>query len=113
MSFAELFKDLAKYIDCPKRRFKACLRVKRGVVYTGRPGGLYKDQIYLEGAVKLLRRRKEINFKQLYAGKISVDDIERLQKKMKLENLKFPWFLQDEEKYMKALDKIAYFNNIE
>eukprot|EP00826_Nyctotherus_ovalis_P042100 TRINITY_DN4297_c0_g2_i1.p1 TRINITY_DN4297_c0_g2~~TRINITY_DN4297_c0_g2_i1.p1 ORF type:complete len:507 (-),score=120.35 TRINITY_DN4297_c0_g2_i1:51-1571(-) len=112
LSFAELYKDLEKYIDCPKRRFRACLRVKRGVVYTGRPGGLYKDQIYLEGAVKILRKRKEIDFKLLYAGKIAIDDVERMQKKIKTADLKFPWFLKDEQAYLNALDKIAEFNGI-
>jgi hypothetical protein len=68
LSFADLFKDLEKYIDCPKRRyytrerghnllldrFRACLRVKRGLTYTDSPGGMYKDQVYLEGAVMIL-----------------------------------------------------------
>ena len=112
MSFAELYRDLGKYIDCPKRRFRACLRVKRGVVYTGRPGGLYKDQIYLEGAIKILRRRKEIDFKALYAGKIAMEDVERVQKKIKDTSLKFPWYLNNQEDYMRALDKIAEFNDI-
>jgi len=112
MSFAELYKDLEKYIDSPKRRFRACLRVKRGVVYTGRPGGLYKDQIYLEGAVKILRKRKEIDFKLLYAGKIAIDDVERMQKKIKTNDLKYPWYLKNEQAYLNVLDKIASFNKI-
>jgi hypothetical protein len=112
ISFAELYKDLEKYIDSPKRRFRACLRVKRGVVYTGRPGGLYKDQIYLEGAVKILRKRKEIDFKLLYAGKIALDDVERMQKKTRTNDLKYPWYLQDTQTYLNALDRIAAFNNI-
>jgi len=43
MSFVELFNDLAKYVDSPKRRWKCTLRVKRGLEDTSQPGGLYKD----------------------------------------------------------------------
>lgn len=43
MSFAELFKDLEKYVDNPKLRYKYVLRVKRGLADTSQPGGLYKD----------------------------------------------------------------------
>ena len=43
MSFVELFNDLDKYIDNPRRRFKCVLRVKRGLIETGEAGGLYKD----------------------------------------------------------------------
>jgi hypothetical protein len=38
------------------------VRVKRGMQDTGENGGLYKDQVYLEGAVKILRERKIIDF---------------------------------------------------
>jgi hypothetical protein len=43
VSFVELFNDLEKYVDNPKRRWKAVLRVKRGIADTSEPGGLYKD----------------------------------------------------------------------
>ena len=43
MSFVELFNDLEKYVDNSKRRFKTVLRVKRGIIDTSEPGGLYKD----------------------------------------------------------------------
>ena len=112
MSFVELYRDLEKFIDSPKRRFKVCLRVKRGMVFTGRPGGMYKDQIYLEGAVKILQKRKEIDFKSLYAGKISLGDLERMKKKLRTMSLKLPWYLSSEDEYARALDRIADFNEI-
>ncbi len=43
MSFVELFNDLEKYVDNPKKRWKYVLRVKRGLGDTSQPGGLYKD----------------------------------------------------------------------
>ena len=43
MSFVELFNDLEKYVDNPRKRWKYVLRVKRGLGDTSLPGGLYKD----------------------------------------------------------------------
>lgn len=43
MTFVELFNDLEKYIDDPRRRFRCVLRVKRGLTDTSEHGGLYKD----------------------------------------------------------------------
>jgi len=53
------------------------LRVKRGLTDTSMKGGLYKDQVYLEGAIKVLQQRKTLNFKGLLCGKISLEDINR------------------------------------
>jgi hypothetical protein len=43
MSFVELFNDIKKYIDDKYSRWKFVLRVKRGLMDTSEPGGLYKD----------------------------------------------------------------------
>ncbi len=43
MSFVDLFNDLEKYIDNPRRRLKCVIRVKRGLIDTFEAGGLYKD----------------------------------------------------------------------
>jgi len=112
MTFVELFKDLERYVDCPMGRFKVCVRVKRGLTNTDSPGGMYKDQAYLEGAVSILRRRNEINFEDLYSGKIALEDLNRLQKYIRKDGMKLPWFLKDKAKYMAALDRIAEVNNI-
>ncbi len=77
LSFVELFNDLEKYVDNPKKRWKYVLRVKRGLSDTSQPGGLYKDQVYLEGAIKILKNRKDLNFKLLYCGKINIEDLKR------------------------------------
>ena len=77
MSFVELFNDLEKYVDNPKKRWRYVLRVKRGLGDTSLPGGLYKDQVYLEGAVKLLKNRNELNFNLLHCGKINIEDLKR------------------------------------
>lgn len=60
------------------------MRFKRGMIDTSEPGGLYKDQVYLEGAVAILSERKELDFYGLCCGKISLDDVKRLGAAKKL-----------------------------
>lgn len=77
LSFVELFNDIEKYIDNPRARWKFTLRLKRGVVDTSEPGGLYKDQCYLVGAVHFLQERKTIDIESLYCGKLDLEDLKR------------------------------------
>lgn len=102
MGFVELFNDIQKYIDCKQSRWKYVMRVKRGVMDTSEPGGYYKDQVYLEGTVTILRERKTLDFYGLCCGKISVEDMKRLGKmnKLKKEQIKIPPFMRDMDKYM-------------
>jgi hypothetical protein len=116
MSFVDLFNDLEKYIDNPKRRWKCVVRVKRGMTDTGEPGGLYKDQVYLEGAIPILRERASIDFIALYCGKLSLEDLKRpqIEKRIKKDNgLIFPSFMTNMEEYNKTLDIIAKQNFID
>ena len=84
MSFVDLFNDIQKYIDDKKSRWKFVLRVKRGLLDTSEPGGLYKDQVYLEGAVSILKERHTLDFHGLCCGKISVADLKRMSEQKKL-----------------------------
>lgn len=77
LSFVDLFKDLEQYVDSPSSRWKLTLRVKRGLTDTSQKGGLYKDKVYLEGAVRVLSQRKNIDFIALMCGKISLTDLPR------------------------------------
>ena len=54
------------------------MRVKRGLKDTAKEGGFFKDQCYLRGAVEILRRRKQLDLKDLFLGKIAVADLLRL-----------------------------------
>ena len=40
--------------------------------------GMYKDQIYLMGALEILRNRRRLNLVHLHSGKITVEDCLRL-----------------------------------
>ena len=115
MGFSELFKDLEKYVDCPKTRYRYVLRVKRGLADTSLPGGLYKDQVYLEGALKLLENRHSVDWQGFYSAKFNIEDLKRpkLMKKLKKENLVLPKFVEDPASYVRALDVIAKDNFID
>jgi len=115
LSFVELFNDIEKYIDSRPSRWKFVLRLKRGMVETVEPGGLYKDQCYLEGAVYFLKNRHTIDIIGLFTGKISLEDLARpkIQKVLNKENIKLPTFVADMDKYMSALDVIARTNLID
>ena len=84
------------------------------MVDTGEPGGLYKDQVYLEGAINILKERRTIDFVGLFCGKLSLEDLKRpaIEKRLKKENILLPRFMDDMDDYMKALDVIAKTNFI-
>lgn len=114
MSFQQLYVDLEKYVDNPRVRYKYVLRVKRGLTDTSVPGGLYKDQVYLEGALQLLEKRKEIDWKGFYSAKLNLDDLNKpkIMKKLKKDNIVLPNFVLDVEDYVSRLDVIANHNFI-
>lgn len=115
MSFAQLFEDLAKYQRDPEMRWRECVRVKRGIADTSTPYGMYKDQIYLRGALKVLKYRKQLNFVDLHCGKLTVKDCLRLSEKKLISytGIKLPYFLNDLGLYAQALDRIAKENFID
>ena len=96
-------------------RWKFVLRVKRGVQDTSEPGGLYKDQVYLEGAIEVLRERHTLDFHGLCCGKISLEDMKRpkIFNNFKKEKNLIPPFMEDMDAYMRALDIIAKTNHVD
>ena len=115
MSFVELFHHLAKYVNDPYVRFKQVVRGKRGLEDTSQPGGCYKDQVYLPGAIKVLEARHSIDFFTLIAGKLSLEDHFRpdIQSLVNKENILVPLYMRDFSRYMHALDVIAEVNGIQ
>ncbi len=76
MSFREIFNALSAVY--PKRNtFSTVLRVKRGLSDTSKLGGYYKDVSYIRGFLKVRRFLKDnkVGYRNLYAGKISLDHI--------------------------------------
>eukprot|EP00400_MALV-I_sp_L67-5_P000850 gene850-805_t len=114
LSFAELFDDLHQYIESPEERWDFCLRAKRGLADTSQPGGCPKDQMYLTGAMQILSDRNEIDFHELYMGKVSVRDARRLKESgiANVDSLTLPTFVLDQLDYKDRLNTIVTENNI-
>ena len=117
-SFVEIFNKLEKYIQDPDRRWKYTMRVKRGLNDTSQPGGFFKDQCYLKGAYVILRNRDKINFRELYCGKIAVEDLvaitqeKKTNVKLNSEGLNLPKFMDDMKFYVEAIEEIGEVNFI-
>ncbi|XP_057268895.1 microtubule-associated tyrosine carboxypeptidase-like [Pezoporus wallicus] len=111
LSFSALFQDLEQYVQDAGIRWEYCVRAKRGQTDTSQPGCFSKDQVYLDGILRILRHRQTIDFPLLAAlGKVSYEDVNRLKKFGVLEKARIPHFMQDLERYMKQLDHIITTN---
>ncbi|KAM5302740.1 putative tyrosine carboxypeptidase MATCAP2 [Glossophaga mutica] len=113
MSFCELFEDIGRFVQDPNTRWDYCVRAKRGWTDTSQPGCFSKDQVYLDGILRILRHRQTINFPLLTAlGKVSYEDVDRLKGLAVTENLRVPHFLLDQGRYMEHLEKIMEVNEL-
>nr|XP_056713522.1 putative tyrosine carboxypeptidase MATCAP2 isoform X1 [Euleptes europaea] len=113
MSFSDLFQDIGRFVKDPSTRWDYCVRAKRGSTDTSQPGCFSKDQVYLDGILRILRYRQSIDFYLLTAlGKVSYEDVERLKEFAVLENMRVPHFLQDHIRYMEHLEKIMEVNEL-
>ncbi|XP_067912844.1 putative tyrosine carboxypeptidase MATCAP2 isoform X6 [Heterodontus francisci] len=113
MSFRELFLDIGKFVENPNTRWDYCVRAKRGQTDTSQPGCFSKDQVYLDGILKILRHRDNIDFQLLTAlGKVSYEDIDRLKVVAILQNAQIPHFMQDQARYLEQLDRIMEVNGL-
>ena len=68
-TFKGLFKYCADFEDC----WITTIRVKRGMSDTSKPGAFCKDQSTFDGCLRILDKRKEINFHALFAGKVCLE----------------------------------------
>nr|XP_024658958.1 uncharacterized protein KIAA0895-like [Maylandia zebra]XP_024658959.1 uncharacterized protein KIAA0895-like [Maylandia zebra] len=114
MSFSQLFSHIARFVQDPDVRWEYCLRAKRGQTDTSQPGCFSKDQVYLDGILRILRHRRTIDFKMLTSlGKVSYEDVERLRHLAVLSKTRIPHFMRDQERYLQHLDHIITINELE
>ncbi|XP_019723123.1 uncharacterized protein KIAA0895-like isoform X1 [Hippocampus comes] len=114
MSFSQLFSHVARFVQHPDVRWEYCLRAKRGQTDTSQPGCFSKDQVYLDGILRILRHRKNIDFKMLTSlGKVSYEDVEKLRNLAVINNARIPHFMQDQERYLQHLDHIVAVNKVD
>ncbi|XP_062301889.1 putative tyrosine carboxypeptidase MATCAP2 [Osmerus eperlanus] len=113
MSFSQLFSNLGRFVLDPGTRWDYCVRAKRGQTDTSQPGCFSKDQVYLDGILKILRHREKIDFPLLMAlGKVSFEDVDRLKFLGQTEHVRIPHFLQDQVSYAEQLEKIMEVNRL-
>ncbi|KAJ0001768.1 hypothetical protein NQD34_001564 [Periophthalmus magnuspinnatus] len=113
MSFSQLFHHIQRFVSSPEVRWEYCLRAKRGQTDTSKPGCFSKDQVYLDGILRILRHRRNIDFQLLTAlGKVSFEDVERLRSLAVLSRTRIPHFMTDPDKYLSHLDHILYMNEL-
>ncbi|MFZ1721589.1 MAG: tyrosine/phenylalanine carboxypeptidase domain-containing protein [Microgenomates group bacterium] len=112
-SFAELFLDLEKFVANPARRWELTMRAKRGLADTSQPGGFFKDQTYLTGAIEVAKwiTMNPTMVRLLYLGKIALSDIKLIHEQGK-EPTFVPIFLTDEKKYLDRMKEIFTFNHL-
>ena len=76
------------------------------------PGFLTVLFIVFVGAVQVLRQVNEIDFKLLYTGRVSLDELQRIKRLARLDCLKLPHFLKDISTYKRTLNEIALLNGL-
>ena len=72
--------------------------------------------MYLEGALKLLENRKEIDWPTFYSAKLNLEDLKKPQVMKKLkkgDGIVLPKFVENMEEYHKCLDVIAKHNFVD
>lgn len=114
MSFRQLFQDLARYVQDADVRWEYCVRAKRGQTDTSLPGCFSKDQVYLDGILRILRHRQTIDFPLLTSlGKVSYEDVDHLRPHGVLDNTRVPHFMQDLARYRQQLEHIMTTNRLD
>lgn len=112
MTFKQLFDHIGRYISNPDSRWKAVMRVKRGLTDPNDLGGFGNDQCYFEGAVNILRNIDNIDFNLLMSGKVCYDELDRIKRMVRRDAIKLPVFMKNMGSYIKSLRKMAAINNL-
>lgn len=99
-SFSQLNTALIPYEPRRERRWDLCLRAKRGIKDTSKPGAFSKDQTYFAGSIEVWKWLKKNDFKveQLYVGKIAVEDMAMVKPIAATEGLLIPSFIKEASK---------------
>lgn len=66
----------------------------------------------VSGAVRILRKADDIDFKLLYSGKLCLDELQRI-KRIRRASVKLPHFLVNAALYKQALKEMLYVNGLQ
>lgn len=112
MTFEQLFNHMEKYIELPAERWKLVTRVKRGISDPHTRGCYSRDQSYFEGAVEILQNLDSIDFFLLMSGKLCLDELEKVKRLAKTDQIKVPAFFKSIKAYKEKLRHIGIVNGI-
>ncbi len=113
-SFSEAFHILMDYGFDTEFAWRLCLRTKRGLTDTSLPGANTKDICYLGGVLDVWRWviLENNDPRDLYLGKIYLEEVAEKKTLTKTKDVYLPLFLQDLEKYRSTLVAIGDANNL-
>lgn len=83
MSFYEVFCLLKEYGFKNEDAFAITFRAKRNISDTSQKGGFTKDYVYFSGYLKIKKYAQKHNLKDLFIGKIKLEDLKLLKKFIK------------------------------
>lgn len=111
ISFAELYSELVE-LGCSQRfAWNVTLKNKRGLKDTSQPGGFSKNHIYFEGLVKIWKWLMADNDpKLLYAGRIALEEVDKLQTVELSDQVVYPTFFSNIELYKQKIVKLGNIN---
>eukprot|EP01043_Picozoa_sp_COSAG02_P056792 COSAG02_NODE_6790_length_3359_cov_9.167178_3_plen_612_part_00 len=110
--FVPLYEDLARYIPDNWRRFLFVVRIKRGVIDQTAGGGNGKVQSYFEGAVAILKQWHTLDLRLLYAGRLTLSEMQRCKRLAQLQTIILPSFARNLEVYRGQLRQMAILNRL-
>merc|ERR1719335_646448 len=105
-SFSETFATLEPHVPDRVKRFRLCVRVKRGLFDTAQPGALNIDQAYFRGAMELMQHADEIDLLDLYLGQLAWEDLPKCRNYGRRQVVRLPKFLDTEKKLDSYRDKV-------
>jgi hypothetical protein len=83
MSFYEVYEILRNYGFREEDAFAITFRSKRNICDTSQKGGFTKDYVYFSGYLKVKKYLKNHDIKELFIGKIKIEDIKNIKKFIK------------------------------
>ena len=112
LNFNALYHDIAKYVADSGARFDWCAAAKRGYTDTAAPGGNGFLQTYFEGCCKILQSVEDIDLKFLFAGKLALEDADKVRRTLRRDGVHLPSFARNLRDYRAKLRRIGEENFI-
>jgi hypothetical protein len=115
-SFTELWKYVNSYVENPERCWTICVRQKRGITDTSKPGGFTKDLVYFEGIIKMWvwLTKNDYRLNELYFGKLAVEDIGKaLELNPDFEPVLPSFYTLNTDQYAEQIAEIGKVNKID